>query len=377
MTVRDQVLRREAVEEQLNDGYGNPRSAGCSGSRDHLVGLVQVVEPVAIDEAVLQPGARDAAAAAFEHDGAPPAARLGVGQRRRRARARRAPRPLRPSPAPTTATAAARCRRARSRTIGQQSQPAMIAARRSSWLSHSARRIACRVRHTPIDGDDAVEPGERFDGRRVPGSAPPTTGCHQRRARKFDDGPTLTYLQLTGRPAALERPQHRPDVLLGAAVAAGAPEGAVDEGQHASGAVHRCGRRRTREPMRCRLQPAAAGIERREIGERQDAGFRPDQAQSASPRERADDVVDQAVALGRPRLPTESRASAARRARRSCGTRSAHLLLVQVQLGEPPQRIFTVREAAAQRSLIDAQVAQTLIQALAGRAAVSSPAPLR
>ena len=150
--VRDQVLApRTSSKSSVSDGCGKPGVRRVLRVGDHLVRLVQVVQPVAVDEAVLQPGARDAAAPAFEDERAAPAAGFGVGQRRRRARARRAPRPLRPSRAPTTATAAARCRRARSRTIGQQSQPSMIARARAGRRCSTARAASRGAsRQTPM-----------------------------------------------------------------------------------------------------------------------------------------------------------------------------------------------------------------------------------
>src|SRR4051812_44722539 len=51
------------------------------GIGEHFVWLVPVVQPVTVNESVLQPDRRDTATSAFEDERAAPAAGLGVGQR--------------------------------------------------------------------------------------------------------------------------------------------------------------------------------------------------------------------------------------------------------------------------------------------------------
>ena len=55
------------------------RKAAVVAGRLHLVGLVQIVQPVPVDEAVLQTDRSDLAAARLEHERAAPAAGLRVG----------------------------------------------------------------------------------------------------------------------------------------------------------------------------------------------------------------------------------------------------------------------------------------------------------
>ena len=62
-------------------GNGKPRSDGFARIGDRLVGLVAVVQPVAVDEPVLEAGQRNAAPAAFERNRPSPPARLGIGDR--------------------------------------------------------------------------------------------------------------------------------------------------------------------------------------------------------------------------------------------------------------------------------------------------------
>ena len=74
-----QVLRRVLVEEQRQGRVWETAVVAVLGVGSHLVRLVQVVQPVTVDEAVLQADRGDAAPAALEDDRAAPPAGLGVG----------------------------------------------------------------------------------------------------------------------------------------------------------------------------------------------------------------------------------------------------------------------------------------------------------
>jgi hypothetical protein len=79
-----EVPRGVRVEQQR---AVRPREAAVRPAgriRLHLVRLVQVVEPVPVDEPVLQPGRGNGAPPRLEHQRPSPAARLGVGQHDRR-----------------------------------------------------------------------------------------------------------------------------------------------------------------------------------------------------------------------------------------------------------------------------------------------------
>ena len=108
-TCLGKVSGRVVIEEQRQ---GRSRKAGIlrvdRGSGHELVRFVTVVQPVTIDEAVLQTREWNAASTALEREGATPAARFRVGDRDVRLDRVERGALLRPSTAPTTETATGR-----------------------------------------------------------------------------------------------------------------------------------------------------------------------------------------------------------------------------------------------------------------------------
>src|SRR4029078_56416 len=79
MAVPAQMLLGESVEEQRTRWTWETRIVRVAFGCRHFIGLVQIVQPGAIDEAVLHANRRDASPARLEHDRAAPAAGLGIG----------------------------------------------------------------------------------------------------------------------------------------------------------------------------------------------------------------------------------------------------------------------------------------------------------
>jgi hypothetical protein len=205
----------------------------------HLVALVQVVEPPAVDVAVLDARAGDAAAACLEHDGAAPTAGLGVGQHQPRPRPidRRASfvhRPRRPG----------ELQRGDAAQLGGQEVPDVVAGDPGRGAHRGAAgqglgHLVARSPDRPRAGQHAVR-RERLDRHHRPGAArlAPTGQQWIPPAPRQEVAARADADQLDRRRAGRgERVQHRGDVALLAGRVA--PEGAVHEGQGAAGRQRR------------------------------------------------------------------------------------------------------------------------------------------
>ena len=188
--------RAKSSKSSVRVGSGNPRSAGFAGDAHHLVRLVAVVQPVAVDESVLQADDRNRPAPRFEDQRPSPPAGFRVGDDGTRRRGDRAPRRLRPSREPTTETADRRCRRAPAQPAPRDRNRRSIAAARRSSLARSARATSPRARHCASDGARSCQPAYASTGvsgrARAPGSANSRARSRQRRTLKFVRGPRPT-----------------------------------------------------------------------------------------------------------------------------------------------------------------------------------------
>ena len=187
---RRQMARRVLVEQQRR---GRERKAGIGTvARDRALvssGFVAVVQPVAVDEAVLQAGERDPAAPAFERERASPAAGFGVGDGDVRRDGLQCGRRF--------VHRARRPRKLQQRDAGEllaDERPAVAAADdgvRPEFRAVPQQRAAraCRSRNSARDAASAALGREPLD-RHAAGSSRPTIASHQRRARKLLRGPT-------------------------------------------------------------------------------------------------------------------------------------------------------------------------------------------
>ena len=209
-------------------------------------------------------------------------------------------------------------------------------------------RVARRARHRST-ATRSSSAGERFDGRRVVRIRPANDRMPPPSRPEIGRRPDADELQLTLGHAALERPEHRPDILLGATLAAVA---ARRRGERRPACVRRGARCGPAERARRWLPPAASCRGHRAPRDRRGAGHGVPTRWSAVHEPgrtarrscgpgghlRATPIAD-GVSLVDQRVERGDRAEHVQ----------DHLLLVQVQLREPPQRILTVGEAAAQR----------------------------
>ena len=215
---RSRCSRAKRRRAACESGRGKPAIGGVCVRRHHLVGLVQVVQPVTIDEPVLQRRRGNRPPSRFEHQRAAPAAGLGVGDRRRRAKGDRAPRRLRPSRGPTRELELRDACRAppRPAATGRSRRSRRPRAGRGCWSTPS--RPGAAPRQTDRDGASSRHPGTRpraSSGRsRKSGSAnspePIAPAAHpEARAR-----PEADQRQVVGADAQLDGAKHRSDVGL-------------------------------------------------------------------------------------------------------------------------------------------------------------------
>ena len=353
--------RRTRRRPASGSGRGNPAS-GDPARGGQLVRLVPVVQPVAIDEAMLEPDERDVRACALR---AP--ARVPIRQPPRRSRATSGCSASSAAPASSMARAdqgncRSAIRRALPATIGQQSQPRITAACRRSSLAASARRIACRDFQRP------ERPAHRRPRREPLRSAQDAVGWrrrpsrHQRRARKFVVGPDADIAKgSTGGSRASSALEHRPDVRLGAAIVAAVTfqNARVDERRDGHRRWLRCCGRASGDAMAAR----ASAVLRTSIVARRcrapDGGGRsaPDAVPAATPQTAvftARSASAKSIVVGRCRSTS---ASAARIDRKRVRMR---LFFVQIQLGKPPERIVTIGEPLAERPAVNLAHASAL-----------------
>ena len=227
-----QVAGGVLVEDERQVGQREPGIPGAAGGR-HLVGLVEVVQPVAVDEAVLQAGERHAAPPRLERERASPSTRFGVGECRAGFQGvQRGPRFVHGARGPRELQERHPGKRVRQRA------PAVAAVDHREVTEIAARmeRPADRVargpqpdragerggRHQPLDRNDPCG----FSSRTPPA---PRTEVHR--------GPHTDAGQCARGKPPLERGQHGADVRLGAPVGfAPTPERAVHERRDARAA---------------------------------------------------------------------------------------------------------------------------------------------
>ena len=77
-----QVTRGELVVRERDRWSGKTAVRRIVRIGEHLVRIVAVVQPMSVDEAMLEAGERHATPATLERDGAPDSARFRVGQTR-------------------------------------------------------------------------------------------------------------------------------------------------------------------------------------------------------------------------------------------------------------------------------------------------------
>ncbi len=183
------------IEEQRDRRGGKAGVGGMRRVGGDLVRLVQVVQPVPVDEAVLQAGGGYPATTAFEHDRASPSACFGVGQRGRRAdrverRARLVHRPRGPRP----------LQQGDAGEFVPNDRPAVAAVdpappRAKSSLLQSARRRACRSRHSRLEPRRASSDANASTAGAPRGPASPTMGCHHRLRAEVRGGSDADVLE--------------------------------------------------------------------------------------------------------------------------------------------------------------------------------------
>jgi hypothetical protein len=311
---------------------------------------------------MLDAGAGDAATARLDHDGTPPAAGFGVGEDQSR------PGPL-------------------DRCAGFVHGP------RRPWKLQCGDAAQLRCNHVPgvVAGDPRCRPHRRAAGERTGDLVArpphrPRSGERRRRGQRLDrdDGAIAAWLapsrhqrmppppglEVAARPdphqldrrrrGRLERVQHRRDVALFAGRVA--PECTMHEGQGAAGGQRRAA---GREHPPCLRGPGEDPALEPGRGVAPGAGtaIRVGAWEHVDPEPRRDlrqEVSQHRAAVGDadPRRLFDFAEGV--EGERGPPQRIDDALLVQEQLGEPPQRVAAVVEAIAQRPAGDVDAAQAL-----------------
>ena len=136
-----------------------------------------VIQPLAVDESMLETRRGDAAASGLQDQRAAPAAGFGVGEVRSTAQRIERGRPLRPSHGLTTATAERPLPASCSRTIGQQSMPPITAALRQILTVTQGAKIDGAIAPDVLRVAEEMPRRVSFDGDHL------VAGCRAERPR--------------------------------------------------------------------------------------------------------------------------------------------------------------------------------------------------
>jgi hypothetical protein len=348
-----QMGRRMFIKDQRPCREGKAVIGGVANVGQRFVALVPVVQPMAVDEAMLQADQRHTDPTGFEGEGASPAAGLRVGHRhlgfdRRQCRRRFLHGTRRPW------------------ELQQRHAAQLLAHQRPAIDAMNHRVLPQAGAHQQAAADVVAAPVEllrspqgwrrrvAFDRhhaalavrcQRIPPAARPEVGARSDADVAHPAG-----------GARFQLAQNRADIGLGAAAAACPPERTVHEGGDRRGAARRGREAQPRQPRHrrqahgARLQPQRRGLSAGPTGsvDGDPTGRRRPRGDVRGPPGRHADCAGSIA--GDQRLERADRAD-----------RQQHGLgLVQIEFGEPPQRVAAEHESAAKRLTVDEKAAHSL-----------------